>query len=191
MSKQHSNYLKFESGDDASIWGNSMYKSWLDNLTKEEFNAIKKYTGEVFYSNINDTLRGLNTFMYSNERYCNLITAALAKARTPDNIVAYRGTSKMMLGELRKLPVERLEGRIIEDKAFMSTSLIEGEIYDSNLILQMNIPKGTQGAYLGGLSFIKDEYEFLLNRGYQLFIKRVINDTSYFLKLEVDILCIS
>lgn len=191
MDMEQSNYLNFKSKSDASIWGNNAYKTWLDSLTKEEFNAIKKYTGEVFYSNINDTLRGLSAYQNSNEHYCNLITAALEKARTPDNIVAYRGTSKMMLGHLRKLPLERLEGRIIEDKAFISTSLIEGEIYDSNLVLCINIPKGTKGAYIGNFSFIKDEVEFLLNRGYQFFIKRIISDTACFLKLEVDILCIS
>lgn len=188
MSIQRNNFLKFKSSTDASAWGNNMYKSWLYSLTKEEIGALKKYTGEVFYSNINETLRGFTTYQHSNEHYCHLITAALAKAKTPDNIVVHRGTSKMMLGELKKLPLEQLEGKIIQDKAFMSTSLIESEVYDSNLVLLMNVPKETQGAYIGNLSFINDEFEFLLNRGYKMLIKRVIGTTPCYLKLEVDVL---
>jgi hypothetical protein len=165
-----------------------MYNPWINSLSKEELSALKKYTGEVFYSNINDTLRGYSSFANNNENYCKLITSALSKARTPEDIVVFRGTSKMMLGEFKNLPVEQLEGKIIQDNAFMSTSLLEGEVYDSNLILVMNIPKGTQGAYLGNISFLQGEFEFLLNRGYRMLIRKVVNRNPGYLKLEVDML---
>jgi hypothetical protein len=188
MIEQKVHFLKFQSYDEASLWGKFMYKSWINNLSKEELSALKKYTGEVFYSNINDTLRGFSSFTHNNEKYCDLITSALSKASTPEDIIVFRGTSKMMLGALKNLPADQLVGKIIQDKAFMSTSLMEGEVYDSNLILIMNIPKGTQGAYIGSLSFLHGEFEFLLNRGYRMLIQKVVSRTAGCLKLEVELL---
>ncbi|QLY82151.1 ADP-ribosyltransferase [Clostridium intestinale] len=197
MSMQVIDFLKFnileepiwfKSAKEANSWGKASYKSWLDSLTTKERVALTKYTGEVFYSNINDTLRGFGSFNGANGTYCDLLTSALEKAITPEDILVYRGTSKMMLGELRNLPVNQLEGKIIEDKAFMSTSLVEGEIYDSNLILYMNVPKGAHGAYIGNLSFLQNECEFLLNRGYRMLIKKVLKNSLCYLKLEVDVL---
>jgi hypothetical protein len=188
MMEQKVEFLKFNSNDEASLWGKFMYNPWINSLSKEELSALKIYTGEVFYSNINDTLRGFSNFTYNNEKYCDLITSALSKARTPANLVVFRGTSKMMLGQLKNLPADQLVGKVMEDKAFMSTSLLEGEVYDSNLILVMNVPKGTQGAYIGNLSFLHGEFEFLLNRGYRMVINKVISKNPGYLKLEVDIL---
>lgn len=138
---------------------------WYNGLTNEEQGGIYNYTLNKF-EYMNQYLRGFEAFSEKdlNEIRNNIDTfsRALSKFVLEEDIVTYRGVSSR---EYKKI----LNGNYFKD--FKSTSTTKKQALtfaqgqDENYVVKFNIPKGTNGAYLGTNSEYKSESEFTLNKG--------------------------
>ena len=93
----------------------------------------------------------------------------------PNNIIVYRYISKGLLKEMCPSYPPKT-GMIIQDKGFMSTTLIKESVnsyrsgHDQNILLVISIPTGTKGTYVGHLKNTLSEYEVILAPNTQLSI---------------------
>ncbi len=91
-----------------------------------------------------------------------------------------------MLGTLKNTPVDELVGKGISDKGFLSTSLIPDGQFGGDLLLKIDAPTGTKGAFIGDLSVVPTEVEILLQKGQNMIIKEA-TDVNGVLELVVEI----
>ena len=183
-------FKSFKNMETVNLWAEDAYKEWFDSISEKEEQAIIDYTGEDYYRNINRVLRGLdNKYEDNNAEIVDNLTMALDKAKVPENITLYRGTSLNSLGELANLEPEDLIGQQFEDKGFFSASFDKNVAvkFKDNLILEINVPKGTSGAYVAKYSQFGSESELLLNRGQRMLIKGYDDTNPEFLILKVEI----
>ena len=182
-------FKKFQDKTEAQKWGINEYSTWKSGLSAEETSALSAYTGDDCYQNINAVLRGAESqYNGNNERIVQQLSQALSKASVPRNVTLFRGASKIMLGKYINLPPEKLIGKVISDKAFMSTSLVDEGAFDADLTLVIETPEGAQGAYIGNLSYYPDEVEVLLNKGQQMVIKNVLDAGTPNMKIVVELI---
>ncbi|HBF37149.1 MAG TPA: hypothetical protein DDW50_07495, partial [Firmicutes bacterium] len=188
--KQLSAFIKFSRKIDAETWGNKYFRTWEMNLSPTEKQAITDYTGDEFYPNINRTLRGLEKeFNPGNHERVTQITNALNKASMPEGVTVYRGVGKDALGELKDLAPEQLIGKVIEDKAFMSTSLVSESAFKQPVTFIINVPKGVNGAFIGNMShYGSKEVELLLNKGQKMVIQKVIDPGTNHMKIICELI---
>lgn len=85
----------------------------------------------------------------------------------------YRGTTNDALGYLQGLSDEELVGHVIRDGGFMSTTLLQESSFMGSLQLEIAVPAGAPGAYVGSLSRFPDEAEVLFDAQQQLVITGV------------------
>ena len=155
----------------------------------EEADAITCYTENKYYKNINSVLRGLEKeFHVGNAEIVENISKALNKCELPEDIIVHRITSKSALGKLKDYPIEKLVNKIIDEKAFMSTSLLEKSTFTGNLKLIIEAPKGSTAAYIADLSRCFNEYEVLFDKGQEMMIKSATQLDNGQLELVVRIL---
>lgn len=154
-------------------------KEWTDNLPRENRAAIRSYTG-IAYANINATLRGLNSQFHPGNYECaQKIHQALLGASIPCACTVYRGVSSKALGMLRMLPDTMLAGRIIRDRGFLSTSLDRNSAFGGDILLEIEVPKGAHGAYVGDISSVGHyESEVLFDAGQKMRIVKVRRDEN-------------
>lgn len=127
-------------------------REWTESLSKENKAAIYSYTGTA-YSNINARLRGLGkSFDPGNQECAIRIHQALSGASIPADCTVYRGVSSKALGMLRMLPDNMLVGKTFTDHGFMSTSLERNSAFGGDMLLEVDVPKGAHGAYVGDIS---------------------------------------
>lgn len=152
-------------------------EQWAKNLTPEEKEAFRQYTGTA-YSNINRVLRGTEKEMSPrNREYAKTLHRKLKQAQLPQDCIVYRGTSDKALGMVRHLPDKMLEGRIFMDEGFMSTSLSREEAFAGDVLLEIEAPKGSKGMYVGYCSSVGHcESEVLFDAGQTMRIKSVQRD---------------
>lgn len=161
----------FTTSDTAHTWGVEYYQQWTKTLTPEEYEALRGYT-LMDYDNINAVLRGVESaYTGKNAEYVPLISQALQKNPTPEPIMVYRGTSTACLGEYQHLPLDQLKGKVISEKAFMSTSLLESSSFRSPVKMHIEVPEGSHAAYLESFTQVKGEYEMLFDKNQSMLIK--------------------
>jgi hypothetical protein len=166
-------FTQFSNSAEAQLWVTKHYANWPSSLTKAEYEAVRAYTGDNYY-NINRVLRGLErSYEGNNEKYVELISQALNKYPVPEDVVVYRGTSIDSLGKLKNLPPDKLVGKTIQEKGFMSTSLDPSQAFHNDITYVIKVPKGTPGAYVGGVSRFPGEMELLLDKGREMVITEV------------------
>ncbi|MBA4496350.1 ADP-ribosyltransferase [Paenactinomyces guangxiensis] len=166
-------FTKFNNLVEAQTWINKHYGNWPSTLTKAEYEAVRAYTGNN-YANINNVLRGIeHSYQGKNGQYVDLISQALKKHPVPEDVMVYRGAGKVALGKYQNLPPDQLVGKVIEDKGFMSTSVNPSSAFSNDIMFNIKVPKGTPGAYVGGLSHFPDEMELLLDKGQKMIITEV------------------
>lgn len=155
-------------------------EQWSDQLSPEQKAAVKAYTG-MAYTNINATLRGL-TGNFQSEEYriwARQLQGALQQASVPCDCVVYRGMKSEALGGLADLTDGELVGKVYTDNGFMSTSLNREDAFGGNVRLEIEVPKGAQGAYVGYIGAQgHTESEVLFNRGQYLKILSVTRDQN-------------
>ena len=184
-----SEFIEFSDKAEAQRWGLHEYSTWANELSNEEASAINEYTGDNCFQNINAVLRDAESqYNGSNAQIVQQLNQALRKASVPKNIILFRGASKIMLGKYADFPPEQLIGKVISDKAFMSTSLVNEGAFNSDLTLIIEAPEGAQGAYIGNLSYYPDETEVLLNREQQIVIKEVLDAGTSNMKIVVELI---
>ena len=140
------------------------YAPWSANLSKKELHALRKYTKNSleepegkFYQRLNAMLRGDIPEDPVLRDYAETISGALKRQPLQKNIVCYRNVSIM--------PFEGLEvGEIIDAKQFYSTSVIPTRVIQGEYGITIYAHKGTVGAYVGEISRMKKQREFLIDK---------------------------
>ena len=166
----------------ANKWGKESFSSWNSSLTFFEQQALVDYKKELnpheasYYVNINNTLRGKDTFRDGNQIRCDRIHEALSRASTPSDVVAYRSISMQAYNEMCERA--RLSGSDgLQDNAFMSCSLVSDNLFtrNSEVVMRLTIPEGSHGAFIGNMDTnYASECEILLDCGSTIFV----TDTS-------------
>lgn len=169
--KIQSNYKKFYTKEDIDSWYIKFYSAFPhDNDTDKDFlEAIRYYTASA-NTFVNNALRYDMTILdgdYMQPIFQKMINK-LPTYHIPDNIIVYRYIYKGLLKQLCPSYPPRI-GMIIQDKGFMSTTLIKEGIDDHkqsdtllNILLEISVPAGTKGIYVGHLKNTPSEYEVIL-----------------------------
>lgn len=143
----------------------SYQKSTGQQWTPEQTKAIKAYTSSSTY--INGWLRnGEHGYGETPQQAIHLQSAMLP---IQENTSLSRGTDWVQLPEGFRTPelAKKLVGKTISDPGFVSTA-IKGEShgFTSNpVMMHIEAPKGTMGAYLEHVTSVSGEYEMLLAAG--------------------------
>jgi len=168
-------YKKFYSPNEVNIWFDN-FKSYFpseSDTDKDFLQAINLYSGHGnrifnkhlrYNTELNPKIETEN-FIYSN---ITKMIDKLQKYQIPDNIIVYRYISKGLLEEIcPSYPPKK--GMIIQDKGFMSTTLLKESVnnyrhtqHSLNVLLEISIPAGTKGIYIGHLTNTLSEYEIIL-----------------------------
>lgn len=178
--------------------GVSHFKSWTDSLTVEDKKEFRRYTTS-YYRVINKALREGKKLTASQQRLYDHMTGALKRSELKENIIVHRGSGidafgiGLGRGAMAKEGIniedvkKKLLGTVFEDKGFMSTSLIEGKNFKSDVKMTINVPAGKGvGAYIQPISAVSSEYEYLLPPGSKLIIKEIKEATAYDTVLEKE-----
>ena len=154
-------YKEFDSALEKELQAES--NKWMNEITQEESNSIDNFTG-TWYNDYNGLLMDPsynsidNEWIYENIQH---LDNAIDKFSLNNDIITYRGIS---LKEKEAI----LNGDYF--KEYKSTSG-NAEIADNfaknhdGITVKFNIPKGSNGAYIGNDSTVDDEKEFLIGRG--------------------------
>lgn len=164
-------------------WGKEHFRTWARELTREESRSLIRYSGQM-HKEMNGLLRGtldpskfgMGLSRKTVEDTIKHATAALEKARTPDDIAGYRGIKD--LGSLGFVSPDQLApGMRFTEAAFSSVTLSLSKAKDfaydgtakspAPVVFRVHVPKGSTGAYLnaGDLSGYDDERELLFPPG--------------------------
>ena len=186
--KKAKEFKRFYDEDSVMEWG-TVFDDWSFDLLDEEADAIANYTESRYYRNINSVLRGFEEkFHEGNAEIVENIRSALSKCDLPEDIIVHRITSQNMLGAIKELPIDKMVNKIIDEKAFMSTSLLEESNFVGDLKLIIEAEKGSKAAYIADLSRCFTEYEVLFDKGQQMRIKKASKLENGQLELVVKIL---
>ena len=159
----------------------------VKKLTKEEKKAVSNYGYNNLSAETNGYLRGETDKWESwqeNDIKANIaiLDQAIGKMTTDDDLVLYRGVGKDYLGLDFSHP-EKLIGKTVTEGGYMSTSgsIEAAEVYGRGVVLELQVPKGTNAAYVDLvqstgkelLDYYKTDkdagnIEYLLARGGQL-----------------------
>ncbi|WP_158644207.1 ADP-ribosyltransferase [Clostridium botulinum] len=173
-----------------STWGRESYAEWLENLSAKEKDAINGYFSRWDYKAINEYLR--NGTLPSDDQDLHdekimkdrieTISEALGREPIPENVTVYRWCGAPEFGyKADKMPnIEQFEKDFLNkdklEKGFLSTSLSsEGTngFAPRNIILRLQVPKGSKGAYISGITGNPREKEILLDKGSKYHINRI------------------
>lgn len=196
---------KILEGKSAREWGENDSKEWADNLSIPEREAIRRYTEQSYeYNNLlrrGEKPDGGKKRVQEVEKDIALIDKALKKGKIGDNVIVYRGTSIQALGFPPKAKptvqeLEKLKGKTIVDKGFMSTTLdrkvisaFDGSTYSRQIVnIEIHVPKGTKGSYIGRVSKTPNEAEILFPKGTKMKIKEVKVETTGFNKKRISLI---
>lgn len=149
---------------------------WASQLSSTQHSAVYAYTDNAYY-NINASLRGKANFSPGNAERAIAIHQALSGAQIPCDCVVYRGASREALGQYQQLSDDQLIGCVIRDGGFMSTSLQRDNAFMGDIQIEISVPAGTHGAYLGTISRFPNEQEVLFDAHQQLEITGVRRGT--------------
>lgn len=162
-------YYEFNTKQEASTWGNDYYgewalsykekveeKQWIDEIEVYD-DPIRCYAGYTARE-INEYLRtGHKEFTPSCDlkKMINSLMKALYEApRIPSDIVVYRLVPKIFVKELLE---NNKKSKPIQEKAFMSTSLLTNIVKDENEyssykdMLKIYVNAGSIGVYIDGI----------------------------------------
>ncbi len=143
----------------------------VSQLSKSQIKALTKYTGSD-YSNINKSLRGLDTATPENAKTIETMKSVLDKASLPENMTLYRGTSTKALGDLQNLAPEDLIGKIFVEQGFMSTSMSNtvSNAFSGNMHITIEAAKGAHALDISSISYYASESEVLFSAGQEMLI---------------------
>lgn len=181
----------------------------VKKLTKEEKKAVSNYGYNNLSAETNGYLRGETDKWESwqeNDIKANIaiLDQAIGKMATDDDLVLYRGVGKDYLGLDFSYP-EKLIGKTVTEGGYMSTSgsIDAAEVYGRGVVLELQVPKGTNAAYVDLVQStgkeLLDNYktdgdagniEYLLARGGQLkftgYSKEKDANGKEYLKMKVE-----
>ncbi|MCQ5140960.1 ADP-ribosyltransferase [Enterocloster bolteae] len=150
----------------------------ISDLTPDQSRAIYLYTGDKYYGNINNSLRGLDTMTSESRIIAEHMRSALKSASLPEDMILYRGTSTNELGAWKGLLPGELIGKTFIQPGFMSTSRNE-TVAKNTFMKDMEIiivaPKGAHALDIAGNSIYGiNESEVLFDAGQEMLITRAM-----------------
>lgn len=175
-------YLELKNREEARLWGEAYYKEWGGKygkvmesakkvvMERHYYQPVEYYCGEA-YREINGFLRyekGNECHMY--RELVDLLSIVLCSApRIRHSLILYRIVSDEFINMFIQ---ENKRGLPIQEKGFMSTSLIkdivnETEAYASqNNLLKIFVPEDTIGVYVNVVQYRSEEEILLLPNMY-------------------------
>lgn len=177
--------------------------NFLKDITAEERKALKKYTKDDWFEDINDILRGthleeltdkeIKAIQKKTKKVIEQISSGLKKGVAHTDMKVFRGTSgsifnkaldKDLIEQIKDKTMDvkelnkKVKGLVVKDDAFMSTTVApEGpasEDFNFGIFMEIKIDKGaTGGGYIAPISTHSAEREWLLDKGTQLQIENV------------------
>ncbi len=156
---------------DTIKWIEQNFGKWRKSLKADELHAWDRYVGDNFET-INEVLRGnLRSELIKPESYEKVIRdlrASIAKTELKENVTLWRTTGEYRFGVTDP---KQLIGTVIEDKAFVSTTIDKNRVDISGLfhrgfVMEIKAPKGLKaGAAFTQADKVTSEYEVLLQAG--------------------------
>lgn len=156
-----------------------LFKNWLSSLSTQEKRSIFHYCYKSD-KEMNGYLYGkIQTIDETSKQYIKNISEALQRSQTTVPFTVYKGVSLERLqdifGDVSNEPINCT----VEDKAFLSTSLLKELAlkHANGALLEINVPKGANGAYVSTLSEYL-EAELLFDKNQKLLIKDVKKENN-------------
>ncbi|GAA0969800.1 hypothetical protein GCM10009555_017580 [Acrocarpospora macrocephala] len=175
--------LRFHDNHEGLTWAQENHP--LPDLTPDEIDAVKKYTGQN-YEVLNKGLRGHPpTDSMRRAWYDNIIAnmdAAFSKAELPESVIVHRAVTDAyaeFLGADVDKPetMKALVGRDFPEHGFMSTSIGKNSDFSGH-VLMIRLPKGHKALNVMSISdYGTDEREILLGRGTRYVVHGVYQGT--------------
>ncbi|MCC5425078.1 ADP-ribosyltransferase [Clostridium botulinum] len=172
----------------ADRWGKKNYKEWADDLSVEEREALDGYIRRE-YKDINAYLRNDSKPVSGStmeesriQDRIEKITESLEKRPIPENVTVYRWCGAAEFGyEIGKIPeFKKFEEDFLNkdklEKGYMSTSLSSEALSafsSRKIILRLQLPQGSKGAYVSALGGFGSEKEMLLDKGSKYHINKI------------------
>lgn len=143
----------------------------VSQLSKGQVDALTKYTGSD-YSNINDSLRGLDTASPENAKTIETMKTVLDNSSLLEDMTLYRGTTTKALGDLQNLAPEELIGKSFVEQGFMSTSTSStvSNAFSGNMHITIEAAKGAHALDISSISYFASESEVLFSAGQEMLI---------------------
>jgi len=157
---------------------------WEEDLSKDEYAAVRAYGTSQYYQEINDCARGREpcggardiaadyppgsspAYKYVNSgEASNSLQRSLDRQRVTEDTVVYRAVTKSRLEKMQA-------GDHFQDDGFMSTTMnpaVAGTWRNGDEpVVEIRVPKGTKGGYMQNMAMYDNEVELLLQRGTQV-----------------------
>ncbi len=165
----------------ADAWGTKQFEQWNRGLNRLERQALADYKKECdphessYYVNINNTLRGKDSFRDGNQMRYIRMHQALERACVPCDVIAYRAISQNAYNSMSASAEAAGYFDGLLDHGFMSCSLISDNEFTADrhnsVILKMLVTESTSGAYIASIGGeFSEERELLLDCGSSIFI---------------------
>jgi hypothetical protein len=166
------------SNDAGKAYGDAYWNDFLDNLDPKAKGALERYSS-FYYKTINGQLR--NTAVPLQRSVQDLVDnmdRVMGSRAVPEDVMVVRGTGyDHLLDDVDTL--SDLEGTIVKDEGFTSTSLGKTAAFDHEpMIMHMRVPQGTPALWIDHISLNKGERELLLARGTDVKVTRVFQDAA-------------
>jgi len=154
---------------------NSLYSGF----TPAQKGSIDNYS-DTGYTEINNDLFSGKIKSPEIESHIKNLDGIMNSATVQNDLIVFRGTEA-------KHYINWNINEVHEYKSFMSTSVSKDiavkeflSNYSNEMLLEVMVPEGTRGLYLGTNSASDDEEELLLNRGMKY---KVLEKTEHYMKL--------
>lgn len=151
-------------------------KEWTSAMNDDEQSGVTTYTGST-YEKMNRYLRedkmgsGQDAYM---EGLINRAASGVSKFKLKDNLTVYRKSGDSIFSEIGvKLgsspsefvkEINSFRNTVIRDKGFTSTSTRDSK-WSGKVHFEIQVPHGTNCAYVASISHFSSENELLLNHG--------------------------
>lgn len=153
---------------------------WLEKISESEKAGVVTYTSNA-YREMNGYLRGSDRYKTTKyEAEIKECQKALKKASMPKDVITNRGGGRRGFSSLfqdenayqriRDGDAKWVEGLLVKDKGFMSTTPFNTGGYDVQYIIK--IPKGANAAYVDKISKYQGERELLLAKDSEFYIHK-------------------
>ncbi|MGC4745199.1 ADP-ribosyltransferase [Micromonospora sp. DT201] len=162
----------FATNDDGAAWGRATWAEAQADLTPDQADALRWYTGEKppgadpwppDYKDINGALRGHSPTSPELSEVITRIDESMNLRPVPDNVMVTRETG---LNAFNCDPAQ-LVGSTQHEPAYLSTALGPDANFAPHkpVVLHLEVPAGTPAMYVDGVSDFPAERELLLGRG--------------------------
>lgn len=145
------------------------------HIPVDSHNAISYYTGSG-YGPMNKGLRAGT----STSSYVPYMDSGMVTTTQPFTVTRGMGLDGFGMGRIGDGSVESIKdaltGTIVSDPGYLSTSIAPGGVFQNNVRLVIEVPKGAKGMYVQEISHHKSEYEFILARNTNIMITEVTHN---------------